>query len=155
MMLPMSRSWTRLAEALACSFLSYMRQGGASTKLSRISRREVSMGKVGVRVALVEDPLLPVELGYYSRPSTIHEGPSLMADLIDRTLVNVSSSVGSMCHRRLTVSTYPVLHTNSRQRILNAIHPRTVITTLNHLTAQPTQPFNYTILYPTHSTSHT
>ena len=31
-----------------------------------------------------------------------------MADLIDRTLVNVSSIFG-MCDRRLTVSTYPVL----------------------------------------------
>ena len=43
MMSPLSRSWTRLAEALTCSFLSHMWQGGASTKLSRISRREISM----------------------------------------------------------------------------------------------------------------
>ena len=49
------------------------------------------MWKVGVRVALVEDPLLPGEVGFHSRTSTIDEGPSLMADLIARTLVNVSS----------------------------------------------------------------
>ena len=91
MMSPLSRSWARLAKALTCSFLSYMWQGGASTKLPCISRREISMWKAGVRVALVEDPLLPDEFELYSRTSAIHEGPSLMADLIDRTLVNVSS----------------------------------------------------------------
>ena len=36
---------------------SCMWQGGASTELSRISRRETSMGKVGVRVVLLGDPL--------------------------------------------------------------------------------------------------
>ena len=46
---------------------------------------------MGVKVALAEDPLLPGDFGLYSRTSTIHEGPSLMADFIDWTLVKVSS----------------------------------------------------------------
>ena len=45
----------------------------------------------------MEDPLLPGEFGLYSRTSTIHEAPSLMADLINRTL---------------TLCTYPVHHTH-------------------------------------------
>ena len=44
-----------------------------------------------MKVALVEDPLLPGELGFYTRTSTIDEGPSLMADVIDRTSVDVSA----------------------------------------------------------------
>ena len=43
--------------------------------------------RVGVRDVLVEDPLLPGEFGWYSRTLTIREGPSLMADLTDRTHV--------------------------------------------------------------------
>ena len=42
MMSPLSRCWSRLAEALTCSFLSYMWQGGASTKPpSRVAKRDV------------------------------------------------------------------------------------------------------------------
>ena len=50
-----------------------------------------------------------VSLGCIPELSTIHEGPSLVADVIDRTLVNVSFMVG-MCDWRLTVSTHPALH---------------------------------------------
>ena len=67
------------------------------------------MWKVGVRVALVEDPLLPGEVGFHSRTSTIDEGPSLMADLTARTLVNVSSWLACVCDRRLTTCTYCIL----------------------------------------------
>ena len=38
----------------------------------------------------MEDPLLPGEFGLFSRTSTINEGLSLMAGLINRTMVNVS-----------------------------------------------------------------
>ena len=54
--------------------------------------------KLGVWVVHVEDPLLPRVcspsgvFGLYSRTSTIHGGPSFMAeDLTDRTLVTVSA----------------------------------------------------------------
>ena len=92
MMSVLSRSWTGLAEALTRSFLSYVTR--RCTKLSCISRREVSMWKVGVRVVLVEDPLLPGEFGLYSWTSTIHEGPSLMADLKTGRCLAVVSSCG-------------------------------------------------------------
>ena len=72
------------------SFLYVARRCPPQSSLA--SREERSQcEKVGVRVTLAEDPLLPGEFGLYSRTSTIHEGPSLMADLIDRALVNVSS----------------------------------------------------------------
>ena len=114
MMSPMSRCWFRLAEALTCSFLSYLWQGSPSTKLSRISRRKISMLKVGVRVAFVEDPLLPGEFGLSSRTSTIHEGPSLMVDFVDWTLVNVSSWLecvtGVWLNLRVLSSTHLIIY---------------------------------------------
>ena len=61
-----------------------------SSLASREERSQCESGSGGI-IALVEDPLLPGEFGLCSRTSTIHEGPSLTADLIDRTLVNVSS----------------------------------------------------------------
>ena len=90
MMSPLSRSWTRLAETLTCTFLICGKEVPPQSSLA--SREERSQcEKVGVRVTLAEDPLLPGEFGLYSRTSTIHEGPSLMADIIDRTLVDVYS----------------------------------------------------------------
>ena len=86
MMSALSGSWTGLAEALTRSFLMW--QGGAFTKLSRISRR-AQREKSGNEGRSRGGPLLPGDFGLYSRTSTIYEGPSLMADLIDR--VNVSS----------------------------------------------------------------
>ena len=58
---------------------------------SHLVKTDLNVKSVGVGVALVEDPLLPGEFGLYSRTSTIHESPSLMADLVDRTLGSVSS----------------------------------------------------------------
>ena len=92
MMSALSRSWIGLAEALTCSFLSYcVARRYFNNGRSHLAKRDLKVKRVGVWVALVEDPLLPGEFGLYSRTSTIHEGPSLVADLIDRTLVNVSS----------------------------------------------------------------
>ena len=117
MMSAFSRSWTGLAEALTGSFLSSCVARRCLHKaLSRLAKTEErsQCENVGVWVALVEDPLLPGEFGLYSRTWTIHEGPSLMADLMNRTLVNVSSFMFGMCDRKLTVSRYPVLHIYTR-----------------------------------------
>ena len=90
MMSALSASWTGLAEPLTCSFLSCAARC-LHKALSHLAKRDLNVEKVGVRVVLVEAPLLLGEFGLYFRTSTIHEGPSLMADLIDRTVVNVSS----------------------------------------------------------------
>ena len=75
---------------LVYHYISIYREVPPQTSLA--SREEISQCEdVGVWAVLVEDPLFPGEFGLYSRTSTIHEGPSLMANLIDRTLVNVSS----------------------------------------------------------------
>ena len=47
----MLRSWTRLAEALTCSFISYMWHGGFLHKaLSHLAKRDLNV-KVGVGVS--------------------------------------------------------------------------------------------------------
>ena len=81
MMSALSGSWTGLAEALTRSFLMW--QGGAFTKLSRISRR-AQREKSGNEGRSRGGPLLPGDFGLYSRTSTIihEEALSLMADLI-------------------------------------------------------------------------
>ena len=89
-------SWSRTgsAEALERIFRLFCVVRRYLHKTSLAYREERSQcEKVGAWVVLVEDPLLPGEFGLYSRTSTIHEGPSLMADLMDRTLVNVSSQL--------------------------------------------------------------
>ena len=68
---------------------------------------------VGVWVVLVADSFLLGEIGLYSRTPTIHEGPSLMADLTDRTLVNVSSWLACVTGDGIYVSCSlyrPILH---------------------------------------------
>ena len=82
----------RLGRGLDVHFSSYVCGKEVPSQSSLASGEETSQcEKVGVKVALVEDPLLPGELGFYTRTSTIDEGPSLMADVIDRTSVDVSA----------------------------------------------------------------
>ena len=86
----------RLGRGLDVHFSSYVCGKEVPSQSSLASGEERSQcEKVEVStivwLILVETPLLPGEVGLYSRPSTIHDGPSLMADLIERTLVNVSS----------------------------------------------------------------
>ena len=84
-----------LAEALPrADFFLLLWQGGASTKASLASREERPHRGVRARGVLVEDPVLPgLVWGLVpERQPTVKDHQSCrMEDLMDRTLVDVSS----------------------------------------------------------------
>ena len=94
MMSALSRSLTGLAEALTNSFTSSSaRRSYLHKALSDLAKRYLNAKSWECRLRRFRGGLLAPsgEFGLYYRMPTIHEGQLLMADLIDWTLVNVSS----------------------------------------------------------------
>ena len=118
-----SSSWTGLAGALTCSFSSVICGQGVPPQASLASRKERTCKNCERGGPSPKDSFLPGAFGLHGPNVNHYEGPSVMADLIDRTLVKVSCEgilMVGICDRRLTVSTYPVLH----MQLLNNIKVR-------------------------------
>ena len=86
-----SSSWTGLAKALTCTFSPVICGKDVPPRVSIASRKERTYRNCESAGPSPKDPFLAGAFGLHGPNVNHYEDPSVMADLIDWTLVNVSS----------------------------------------------------------------